>query len=144
MALLPLLAGLIACLAASVAAQAAGEAMPPTRTSEATMRQPGRAEHARLALEVIRQVKPHWKAPAGAGAEQMQTTVELTLSPTGEITNVEPIGTTGATTATAALVKRHQDNAVRAIRRAAPFRLPPQSYDAWKVIRLTFDRRLSK
>jgi hypothetical protein len=50
--------------------------------------------------------------------------------------------TTGETPSNRRQVKLHQEQAVRAVRLAAPFNLPADFYDAWKVIRPTFDRRL--
>ena len=37
---------------------------------------------------------------------------------------------------------RHAEQAIRAVRLAAPFDLPDQFYDKWKTINSTFDRRL--
>jgi hypothetical protein len=40
-------------------------------------------------------------------------------------------------------VRLHQEAAVKAVRLAAPFVLPTELYDAWKVLEpVTFDKRL--
>ena len=108
---------------------------PPAATA-------GAREQSALRAEVQRQLKPHWKAPTGADAEQLRTVVTVTLSRSGAVVDIGDIRTTGVTPSNRAQVKLHQEQAVRAIRLAAPFRLPPDYYEAWKVIQPTFDRRL--
>ncbi|TFI59982.1 cell envelope biogenesis protein TolA [Sphingomonas parva] len=102
----------------------------------------GSAQRSALRAEVQRQLKPHWKAPTGADAEQLRTVVTVTLSRSGAVVDIGDIETTGITASNRAQVKLHQEQAVRAIRLAAPFRLPAEYYEAWKVIQPTFDRRL--
>ncbi len=104
----------------------------------------GAAVQASLAAEIRRQLKPHWKAPTGADVEQLRTQVTVTLAPNGSVASIGEVRTTGETPSNRGQVKLHQEQAVRAVRLAAPFRLPPDFYDAWKVIRPTFDRRLSQ
>jgi hypothetical protein len=42
-------------------------------------------------------------------------------------------------------VKLHQELAVKAIRLAAPFKLPADLYDnGWQSLRIAFDKRLSQ
>ena len=38
----------------------------------------------------------------------------------------------------------HAEQAIRAVRLAAPFNLPPEYYSAWQVVTSRFDRRLSQ
>ncbi|HWH17724.1 MAG TPA: TonB C-terminal domain-containing protein, partial [Allosphingosinicella sp.] len=110
---------------------------PPARTA-------GSAVQASLGAEVRRQLKPHWKAPTGADAELLRTELTVSLAPNGSVISVEDVKTTGQTASNASQVKLHQEQAMRAVRLAAPFRLPAEYYEAWKVIRPTFDRRLSQ
>jgi outer membrane biosynthesis protein TonB len=104
----------------------------------------GPAVQASLASEVRRQLKPHWKAPTGADVELLRTEVTVALDRGGGIERIGEIRTSGQTDSNRLQVKLHQEQAVRAIRLAAPFKLPAQFYDAWKVITPTFDRRLSQ
>jgi outer membrane biosynthesis protein TonB len=94
---------------------------------------------------ISRQLKPHWSSPQGVDVEQLVTTVRFRLNPDGSLAG-EPqvLRTTGQTAANAAQVKRHQEQAVRAVKLAAPFNLPEDLYNGWKVVTTNFDRRLSQ
>jgi outer membrane biosynthesis protein TonB len=102
------------------------------------------AVRASLGAEVRRQLKPHWRAPTGADAEQLRTELAISLARNGEVTNVEVIRTTGQTASNRPQVRLHQEQAIRAVRLAAPFRLPAEFYDAWKALTVSFDKRLSQ
>ncbi len=102
------------------------------------------AVQASLGAEIRRQLKPHWKAPTGADVELLRTQVTVTLAPNGAVASIGDVRTSGETPSNRSQVKLHQEQAVRAVRLAAPFKLPSDFYDAWKVIRPTFDRRLSQ
>jgi outer membrane biosynthesis protein TonB len=104
----------------------------------------GPAVQASLGAEVRRQLKPHWKAPTGADAEQLRTEVVISLAPDGRVTDIRIVGTTGQTASNRPQVPLHREQAERAVRLASPFRLPAQYYDAWKSLRVTFDKRLSQ
>ena len=110
---------------------------PPAKTASAAVR-------SSLGAEVRRQLKPHWKAPTGADAELLRTELGITLAPNGAVTDIEVLRTTGQTDSNRPQVKLHQEQAARAVRLAAPFRLPAQYYEAWKSLRVTFDKRLSQ
>ena len=43
--------------------------------------------------------------------------------------------TQGVTDSNRPQAERHCDYAIRAVRRAAPFKLPDESYNAWKTVR---------
>lgn len=103
----------------------------------------GPAVEASLAREVLRQLKPHWKAPTGADAEQLRTSVSIRLNVDGTVAAVRVMETTGVTDSNRGQVRLHQEAAVKAVRLAAPFVLPTELYDAWKVLEpVTFDKRL--
>lgn len=104
----------------------------------------GAAVQASLGAEVRRQLKPHWKAPTGADAEQLRTEVVISLGEDGRVADVRVVGTSGQTASNRPQVPLHQEHAVRAVRLASPFRLPAQYYEAWKQLRVTFDKRLSQ
>ncbi|TCU56088.1 cell division and transport-associated protein TolA [Novosphingobium sp. PhB57] len=94
---------------------------------------------------ISRQLKPHWAAPQGADAELLVTTVRFRLNKDGSLDG-EPqvLRTTGQNAANSAQVQRHQEQAIRAVKLAAPFNLPEDLYNGWKVITTNFDRRLSQ
>lgn len=100
-----------------------------------------------LNAAIGRQLKPHWrgKAPEGAEAELLATKVRFRLNRDGSLAG-EPqvVATTGQTDANQTQVARHQEQAVRAVRLAAPFDLPEALYDGWKVVTTNFDRKLSQ
>lgn len=104
----------------------------------------GPAVQASLGAEVRRQLKPHWKAPTGADSEQLRTEVVISLAKDGRVTDIRIAGTSGQTASNRPQVPLHREQAERAVRLAAPFRLPAQYYDAWKSLRVTFDKRLSQ
>jgi len=105
----------------------------------------GPAQKAALDAEIRRQVKPYWKSPTGADVEQLRTFVDVQLSQSGAIIGTPEIfNTTGVTASNRAQVRLHQELAIRAIKLAAPFKLPPDLYDGWKSLRISFDKRLSQ
>ncbi|PZU60490.1 MAG: cell envelope biogenesis protein TolA [Sphingobium sp.] len=105
----------------------------------------GPAQKAALDAELRRQLKPYWQAPTGADAELLRTVVAVELNKDGSLAGTpEVIETNGQNASNRTLVQRHQENAVKAVRLAAPFKLPADLYDGWKSLRLTFDKRLSQ
>jgi len=102
-------------------------------------------EKASLGRLVREQLRPHWKSPSGADAELLRTELSIWLARDGSVTRVEVIGTSGQTASNRPQVKLHQEQAIRAVRLAAPFNLPDKYYDAWKYLSpIGFDRRLSR
>lgn len=105
----------------------------------------GPAVKSSLAAEVRRQLKPHWKAPTGADVEQLRTELSIRLARDGRVTDIDVLRTTGQNESNRPQVKLHQEQAVRAVRLASPFRLPAQYYDAWKLLSpIGFDKRLAQ
>ena len=116
----------------------------PSRSAAPPATAVGPAVKASLAAEVRRQLKPHWKAPSGADVEQLRTELSIRLARDGSVTDVDVLRTTGQTESNRPQVKLHQEQAVRAVRLASPFRLPAEYYDAWKLLSpIGFDKRLS-
>lgn len=105
----------------------------------------GPAVQASLQAEIRRQIKPHWQgqAPTGADADQLRTVVEIRLAQDGSIMG-EPrvISQTGITEGNKGQAGLHKERAIRAAKLSAPFKLPPEFYDTWKVIKPVFDKRL--
>ncbi len=104
----------------------------------------GPAVQSALAAEIRRQLKPHWRSPTGADVELLRTTVEVRLAPDGSIVGApRVIAQTGVNDSNRVQADLHKERALKAVQLAAPFQnLPPEYYDAWKVIKPVFDRRL--
>lgn len=103
------------------------------------------AVQASLRSAVLRQLKPHWKAPTGADAELLRTELSITLARDGTVTDIEVLGQTGITASNRAQAKLHQEQAIKAVRLASPFELPAAFYDTWKILSpIGFDKRLSQ
>ena len=100
---------------------------------------------ASLGSAIRRQLKPHWTAPQGVEAELLVTKVRFRLNRDGSLAG-EPqiLSTTGQTDANGAQVERHREQAVRAVKLAAPFNLPEEFYAGWQVVTINFDRGLSQ
>lgn len=103
----------------------------------------GSSDAASLAQAIARQLKPKWQAPEGVDADKLVTVVRFRLNPDGSL-NGDPqvVSQSGITPSNEAQKGRHAEQAIRAVRLAAPFDLPPEFYDHWKVVTSTFDRRL--
>lgn len=105
----------------------------------------GPAVASSIGAEIRRQLKPHWKSPTGADVELLRTTLIVHLKRDGSIDGAPTLDSqTGVNESNRSQAKLHVDQAIRAVRLAAPFKLPAEYYDAWKIIRPTFDKRLSQ
>jgi outer membrane biosynthesis protein TonB len=103
----------------------------------------GPAEAASLNSAIARQIKPHWSAPSGVDAEELVTMVRFRLNRNGTLaSDPECVSQSGVTPSNSAQKGLHCERAIRAVRLAAPFDLPDQFYDRWKLITSRFDRRL--
>ncbi len=99
-----------------------------------------------LGQEIARQLKPRWKSPTGADVDQLVTILSWDLDKDGGLIG-EPrfVSQSGANDSNRTQAQLHRDNAIKAVRAAAPFRLPPEHYAYWKsVISFRFDKRLSQ
>ncbi len=103
----------------------------------------GPEQKSALGAEIRRQIKPYWKAPTGADVELLRTTVAFRLARDGSlIGDPEVVATTGQTQSNSAQVRIYQEQALKAVRLAAPFHLPVDLYDGWKSLNINFDKRL--
>jgi hypothetical protein len=103
----------------------------------------GPAEAASLNQAIARQLKPHWNSPQGVDVEKLVTIVRFRLNSDGSLSgNPTCLRQSGETPSNAAQKGLHCERAIRAVRLAAPFELPEQFYDKWKLVDSTFDRRL--
>lgn len=106
----------------------------------------GPAERSALASAIARQLKPKWVAPQGADAEKLITILSWDINPDGTLSGApRVVRQDGITDANRAQAQRHAEQAIRAVKLAAPFNLPRDLYSAWKrVANFRFDRRLSQ
>ena len=103
----------------------------------------GASEAASLRQAIARQLKPHWAAPQGPDVEKLVTVVRFRLNRDGSLAGTPSVvSQTGVTPTNETQKGRHAEQAVRAVRLAAPFDLPEEFYDQWKTITTNFDRRL--
>lgn len=106
----------------------------------------GPAVRSALASAISRELKPHWVAPQGAEAELLVSILTFDLAADGSLVGTPRlVRQEGITDANRSQAARHAEQAMRAVRLAAPFNLPPDYYDAWKrVAAFRFDKRLSQ
>ncbi|HEX7852965.1 MAG TPA: cell envelope biogenesis protein TolA [Sphingobium sp.] len=116
---------------------------PPAKTA-ASAAPLGAAEARALNAEITRQLKPKWKAPTGADVDQLVTILTWRLNKDGSIASGPTVvEQTGKTDTNRPQQQLHIEAAIRAVRAAAPFDLPPQYYENWKFIEAyRFDKRL--
>lgn len=117
---------------------------PPAPAPAAAM---GPAQKSALDAELRRQLKPHWRPPSGADADQLVTLLEVRLDKSGAVIGTpEVIDQLGVTASNRPQAKLHAERAIQAVKLASPFRnMPPEFYDQWKWLRpLRFDARLNR
>ncbi|MEW9855701.1 hypothetical protein [Novosphingobium sp. M1R2S20] len=106
----------------------------------------GPAVRSSLASAISRQLKPRWQAPQGPDAEDLVTILSFSLNRDGSLAGApQVVRQLGITDVNRNQAARHAEQAIRAVRLAAPFDLPEEYYDAWKrVSQFRFDKRLSQ
>ena len=101
-----------------------------------------------LVAAISRQLKPKWRgrAPSGIDAEKLVTVLTWDLNPDGTLNGTPRlVRQEGITPANRPQAARHVEEAIRAVRLAAPFTLPPEYYAGWKhVASFRFDRSLGQ
>jgi len=89
-------------------------------------------------------IKRYWRAPTGVDAELLRTQLVVTLKPDGSVGSITVVSQSGDNENNSNLKALHAERAVNAVRRAAPFDLPPEHYAIWQSLGpLTFDKRLN-
>jgi outer membrane biosynthesis protein TonB len=107
----------------------------------------GPAQKAALDAEIRRQLKPHWRPPSGADADQLVTLLEVRLDRNGNVIgSPQVIDQQGVTASNRPQAQLHAERAIQAVKLASPFRnLPPEFYEQWKWLKpLRFDARLNR
>ncbi len=90
------------------------------------------------------QIKRYWRAPTGVDAELLKTNIVVTLKPDGSVGSITVTSQSGVNENNENLKALHAERAVSAVRRAAPFPLPPEHYAIWQSLGpITFDKRLN-
>jgi len=118
-----------------------------TSTSETRVpaSQIGNSAKASIIQAVARQIKPHWEPPNGPEVEKIVSYVRFRLNPDGTLSGrPEVVRQTGVNDTNRAQAGRHAEQAVRAVQLAAPFELPQEYYEAWKVVTANLDWRLAQ
>jgi len=106
---------------------------------------PSAQQQASIASAVIRQLKPHWNPPSGVEVDRLVTVVRFRLNADGSLSGTpEVVRQTGVTDANRPQAPRHAEQAIRAVRLAAPFNLPERFYSEWDVLTSNFDNRLAQ
>lgn len=107
----------------------------------------GPVQKAALDAEIRRQLKPHWRPPSGADADQLVTLLEVRLDKNGNVIgSPQVIDQQGVTASNRPQAQLHAERAIQAVKLASPFRnLPPEFYEQWKWLKpLRFDARLNR
>ena len=123
-----------------------GGQTPGARASAPPAQAIGPAVKSALSGAITRQLRPNWTAPQGADADQLVTVLAWDMNPDGSLAGVpRVVSQSGITDANRTQAQRHAEQAVRAVRLAAPFDLPSDLYAAWRhVTSFRFDRKLSQ
>lgn len=94
----------------------------------------GQAARNSINAAIYREIRPHWQGqvPQGPEAELLVSVISIELNPDGSLAR-DPILVEQKTNANNQVqARRHAEVAIRAIRRAAPFDLPPELYNYWR------------
>lgn len=112
----------------------AGDSTTTTET-RVPASQIGASAKASLVQALSRQLKPHWKPPSGPDVEKISTFLRFRLNENGSLAGrPEVVRQTGITDLNRAQAQRHAEQAMRAVQLAAPFDLPDEYYNAWKLV----------
>ncbi|WP_421839394.1 hypothetical protein [Novosphingobium sp.] len=95
---------------------------------------------AAIRVTINRKVVPPWNSCplSGVEIEKLRAKVTFQLDRSGNIVSIATPVLSGQTPANTPQVGRFTECAVRAIRTAAPFNLPVETYDFWKTYTLNF------
>jgi len=132
----------------SVFDQAFNQGIPREKSAMPTVTAPAAitaAARSSLASEVTRRLKREWQGPNGLDVDRLVTTVEWDLNPDGTLAGPPRIvSQSGITDANRSQANRHKEQALKAVRLAAPFALPAQYYTVWRHLRFTFDWKINQ
>ncbi|MXO74702.1 energy transducer TonB [Altererythrobacter aerius] len=116
-----------------------------TRETRVPASQIGASAKASLFQAIARELRPRWQPPSGPEVEDLVTKLRFRLNPDGSLAGrPEIVRQTGITDVNRPQAGRHGEQAIRAVQLAAPFDLPEEYYEAWKVVTVDFDWKLSQ
>jgi outer membrane biosynthesis protein TonB len=117
-----------------------------TRETRVPANQIGASAKASLVQAIAREIKPKWAPPDGPEVNEITTFLRFRLNPDGSLAGrPELIRQTGVNDVNRAQAGRHAEQAIRAVQLAAPFDLPEEYYEAWKLVSpFSFDWKLSQ
>ncbi|MEM1133600.1 MAG: hypothetical protein AAGH53_11735 [Pseudomonadota bacterium] len=112
-----------------------------SRSRNAPGAKAGPAVVASLQREIANRLKPKWNKPSGADVDKLITTVRWTMKEDGSLASAPRcISQKGVTASNRPQKDKHCENAIRAVRLAAPFTtLPAKYYSSWREATFTFD-----
>lgn len=90
------------------------------------------------------EIRPHWErnVPSGVDVERLRVTLEITFNRDGSVASVRQVGElAGKTESNQPQQALFVERAIRSVRQAAPYRLPAEHFDQWRVMRQTFSAR---
>lgn len=116
-----------------------------TRETRTPASQIGASAKASLFQAIARELRPKWQPPSGPEVEQLVTKLRFRLNADGSLSGrPEVVRQTGVTDVNKPQASRHAEQAIRAVQLAAPFDLPDEYYEAWKVVTVDFDWKLAQ
>jgi hypothetical protein len=84
---------------------------------------------------IAKELYPHWHAPRGPDVEKLVTFLTWELERDGTLAGAPTVvRQEGITERNQRLAEQHATNAIQAVMRAAPFKLPTEQYKSWKEI----------
>ncbi|WP_120716062.1 TonB C-terminal domain-containing protein [Tsuneonella amylolytica] len=116
-----------------------------TRETRTPASQIGASAKASLFQQIAKELRPKWQPPSGPEVEKLVTKVRFRLNADGSlIGRPEVVRQTGETDTNKPQASRHAEQAIRAVQLAAPFDLPEEYYEAFKVVTVDFDWKLAQ
>lgn len=116
-----------------------------TRETRVPASRIGASAKASLFQQIAQELRPKWQPPSGPEVEQLVTKLRFRLNPDGSLAGrPELVRQSGVTDTNRPQAGRHAEQAIRAVQLAAPFDLPEEYYEAWKVVTVDFDWKLSQ
>lgn len=116
-----------------------------TRETRAPASKIGASAKASLFQQIAKEVRPRWQPPSGPEVEQLVTKLRFRLNADGSLAGrPEMVRQSGVNDLNRPQAGRHAEQAIRAVQLAAPFDLPAEYYEAWKVVTVDFDWKLSQ
>ncbi len=106
-----------------------------TRETRTPASEIGASAKASLVQAISRQLRPHWKPPSGPDVEKISTYLRFRLNEDGSLAGrPEFVRQSGVNDTNRPQSERHKELAIRAVQLAAPFDLPAEYYNAWKLV----------